>query len=93
MAAPDRLITASFRTSEAGTAAIPIGASRPTMAERTDDECSPMPPVNTTASAPPRCSSSADEHVDGEPGTRVSLPGRFLDLPHAGSPAEYADQP
>ena len=36
---------------------------------------------------------SADEHVDGDPCPRVPLTGRFLDLPHAGGPAKYADQP
>src|SRR6266576_4545612 len=35
----------------------------------------------------------ANEHVDGEPGTRVSLPSGLLELAHPGGPAEHPDQP
>ena len=35
----------------------------------------------------------ADEHVDRKPRALVPFPGRLLDLPHSGGPAEDADQP
>ena len=62
---------------------------------------SPMPPVNTIASAPPSSTSmpprcrriSADEHIERQSGPRVALGRRFFQIANVAADAAQAQQP